>query len=188
MKIQKGFTLIELLVTLTVIIILSTLAVPALRSFLQNNKAVTQTNLLVTAMNYARSEAVKRRVPVVMCSLNSAQDACSSSTIAWDTNGWMVFADRDNDGVYDADDGDATLEDGEDLLLKAWKEIKNKDDIDITAGTRSLTFLQTGALSNAAAVGMLVKVDDTTGEDRCVRVQTTGRVEYEKMADGVTCP
>ena len=90
----------------------------------------------------------------------------------------MAFADKDDDGAYDA---------GE-VLLKQWKDIRNKNDIDITAGSPSVTFLPTGALSNAAAVGLLVKVADTTQQDRCVRVLTTGRVEYEKMTDGVSCP
>ncbi|MGB5443315.1 MAG: GspH/FimT family pseudopilin [Gammaproteobacteria bacterium] len=180
MKIQKGFTLLELLVTLTVVIVLAAYAVPALRNFIQNNKAVTETNLLVTAVNYARSEAVKRRMPVVVCALDSG-DACSSSNIAWDSNGWMAFADKDDDGAYDA---------GE-VLLKQWKDILNKNDIDITAGSPSVTFLPTGALADdtpADGVGLLVKVADTTQEDRCVRVLTTGRVEYEKMTDGVSCP
>ncbi|MGB5441899.1 MAG: GspH/FimT family pseudopilin [Gammaproteobacteria bacterium] len=185
---QQGFTLVELLVALTVIIILATVAVPSLRTFIQNGKMVTQTNQLVTALNFGRSEAIKRRTPVVVCALNTAQNACTSSTISWDTNGWMAFADRDNDGAYDADDGDATLEDGEDLLLKQWTQIKGKDDIDITVGKKSLTYRHTGALAGTTAVGMKVSIDDSSQPDRCVRVTPTGRVEYEKMSDGVSCP
>ena len=179
MKIQKGFTLIELLVTLTVIIIMAIFAAPALRTFIQNNKAVTQTNLLVTAMNYARSEAVKRRTPVVVCALVDTADACSSST-DWDSNGWMAFADEDENNAYGTGD----------VLLKQWTEIRNKNDIDITAGTASVTFLSTGALANTTAVGLLVKVADTDPKqgDRCVRVTTSGRVQYEKIADGGACP
>lgn len=188
MKKQAGFTLIELMIAMAVAAILLALAVPSLRSFIQNSKAVTQTNQLVTALNYSRSEAVKRRTRVMMCAFNASQNDCASINIPWDDNGWMVFADRDNDGVYDADDGDDVLETGEDVLLKQWKEIKTKDDINVTSGSVSLSYLQTGALSSTAALGLLVSVDDSSDVNRCVRVQNTGRVEYEKMESGVTCP
>ncbi len=95
---------------------------------------------------------------------------------------------RDRDGVYDAGDGDSVLEAGEDVLLKQWKEISNKDDIDISAGTLSLTYLQSGVISGSSIIGMKVGADDSSAANRCVRIQRTGRVEYEKMSNGVTCP
>ena len=188
MKKHTGFTLVELMVALAVFAIMTMFAVPNMRSFMQNSKAVTHTNQLITALNYSRSEAVKRRTRVVVCAFNTAQNACSTSTIPWDANGWMVFDDRDNDGVYDVDDGDGIVETGEDVLLKQWKEIKYVFDIDITAGSSSLTYLQTGAISGNSAEGLQVSVDDSSVVDRCVRVLNTGRVEFEKMESGVTCP
>ncbi len=74
---------------------------------------------------------------MVICALNAAQDDCTTGTDPWDTNGWMVFADRNNDGAY-TNNGDATLAAGEDLLLKQWKEIRNKQDINITTARKSL--------------------------------------------------
>ncbi len=188
MRKQRGINLLELMVALAVIAIMSTFAAPALRSFIQNSKALTYSNQLVTALNYSRSESVKRRMPVVMCAFNSAQSSCATSSVSWDMNGWMVFADRDRDAAYDADDGDGVLEDGEDVLLKQWTEIKSKNDIDITAGVFRLTYLQSGALADISTIGLKVSTDDSTDLDRCVRVLNTGWVEIEKMKSGVTCP
>jgi len=188
MKKQTGFTLVELMVALAVVAIMGMFAAPGLRAFVQNGKTVTQTNQLVTALNYGRSEAVKRRTQVVICPFNSSQNACSTSSVPWDTNGWMVFADRDRDGVYDAGDGDSVLEDGEDVLLKQWKEVSNKDDINISAGALSLTYLQSGMISGSSTIGLKVGADDSSAVSRCVRVLRTGRVGYEKMSYGVTCP
>jgi type IV fimbrial biogenesis protein FimT len=54
-----GFTLVELLVTIVVLSILLGLAVPAFRSFLQNDQQWTQTSNLVVGLKIARSEAIK---------------------------------------------------------------------------------------------------------------------------------
>ncbi len=53
----KGFTLFELIVTIAVAAIIVSVGIPGFTSFVQNNRAVTHTNDLVTALNLARSEA-----------------------------------------------------------------------------------------------------------------------------------
>ena len=60
MKVCRGFTLLELMVTIAVLAIIATLGVPSFRELIQNNRVTTQTNELVTALNFARAEAVKR--------------------------------------------------------------------------------------------------------------------------------
>jgi type IV fimbrial biogenesis protein FimT len=84
-----GFTLIELLVTIVVLSILLGLAVPAFRSFMQNDQQWTQTNNLVLGLNTARSEAIKDDVngAAQICSSNNGT-ACTNT--AWD-QGWIVL-------------------------------------------------------------------------------------------------
>ena len=48
----RGFTLIELLVTIVVLSILLSLAVPAFRTFMQNDQQWTQQNNLILAPQY----------------------------------------------------------------------------------------------------------------------------------------
>jgi type IV fimbrial biogenesis protein FimT len=60
MKNRLGFTLIELLITIVVLAVLLTLAAPSFRDVIQNNRVTAQANELVSALNLARSEAVKR--------------------------------------------------------------------------------------------------------------------------------
>ena len=97
---QRGFTLIELLVTMTIAAIVLTIAVPNFITFVQNNRLTSQANDVVTALNYARSEAIKRGVRVTVCS-RSTDTACAGST-TWDT-GWLVFVDADGDGDVDGE-------------------------------------------------------------------------------------
>ena len=99
MRRTTGFTLIELMVTLTVASILMTVAVPSFREFLQSNRMSTQVNLLLSDLNAARSEAIKRRVPVTLC--KSANQSACVSTGGYE-QGWILFTDTDRDGAVDA--------------------------------------------------------------------------------------
>lgn len=60
MKLGQGFTLLELMVTIAVLAILATVGVPSFRDLIQNNRVTTQANELVSALSFARTEAVKR--------------------------------------------------------------------------------------------------------------------------------
>lgn len=100
---ERGFTLLELMVAITVLGILLGLGVPAFNDIIRNNRVAAETNQLMTALAYARSEANRRGMPVSICASNVAQTACAGAS-TW-TNGYLVFSDRDGDpGEIDGDD------------------------------------------------------------------------------------
>ncbi|TNF61933.1 MAG: prepilin-type N-terminal cleavage/methylation domain-containing protein, partial [Burkholderiales bacterium] len=76
MRLQSGFTLIELMVTITVLAVLLGVGVPSFQATIQGNRITTAANDLVAALQYARSEAVRRGVNVTVCSSND-QSTCS---------------------------------------------------------------------------------------------------------------
>ena len=97
----RGFTLIELVVTLAVASVLLVVAVPNIRTFVQNSRARTQINDLVTDLTYARSQAVKRGLSVGLCPSNDGA-TCLAQT-SWQ-GGYLTFIDANLDGVLDTGD------------------------------------------------------------------------------------
>lgn len=101
---SQGFTLIELMITVTVLVLLTTTALPAMFDLFQRNRISAQTNELLAAINLTRSEAVRRGEAVAICRrvprVGSATciqfgTGCQCSTDAnegWE-QGWLVFVD-----------------------------------------------------------------------------------------------
>ncbi|MDF1688501.1 MAG: GspH/FimT family pseudopilin [Cycloclasticus sp.] len=114
-KAQQGFTLIELLTTVIIAGILLAIAVPSYQEFIRKNHTVTQTNNLVSALNLARSEAIKRGIQVTIHRKGSTSQVWNS--------GWDIYTDIDGDGSL-TDDADANLcETGEDCLLRTYDSL-----------------------------------------------------------------
>ena len=57
---SSGFTLVELMITLAIAGILVAVGIPSFNSTISSNRLTSYANELVTALNLARSEAVKR--------------------------------------------------------------------------------------------------------------------------------
>ncbi len=137
----SGFTLIELLVTVAMMVIVLTLGVPSFKELIQNNRLTAATNELVTALNLARSEAIKRGRRVTVC--KSADGSTCTNSGDW-KQGWIVFTDLDGDGSLE-DDGDSTpceQNEDDDCLLRVYPPVDS--DIDITNSRKRITFAADG--------------------------------------------
>jgi type IV fimbrial biogenesis protein FimT len=102
---QRGLTLVELLTIVAISVILLTMGVPGYAYFLNQNRLAGVTNELVTSLNLARSEAIKRGVRVTLCKSANAMDeypVCAPET-SW-LEGWLVFVDRGMVGQLDGTD------------------------------------------------------------------------------------
>jgi len=91
-----GFTLVELIVVLAIMAILSAIALPAFTDFTNSSRRTSVITLLVSDLNQARAEAIKRNRRALVCVQNAGGTACGTGT-NWQ-NGWLVCADEDSDG------------------------------------------------------------------------------------------
>ena len=111
MKNAKGYTLIELMVLVAVISVVLAIGAPRLSIFFDGNRMVSNTNALVSALQIARSEAIKRGNRVTICKSANADAGAPSCTTtgAWD-QGWIVYSEEDGVvGQYNSSSDGAVL-------------------------------------------------------------------------------
>lgn len=169
---ENGFTLIELLVTLSVAAILLAVAVPNFIAFVQNSRLASQANDLVTMLNYARSEAVKRNQRITVCS-RATNTSCADTT--WD-DGLLVFADANGDG--DVDGGETVLQIRQDL----------EGGNSLRSGLSRVTYQSNGFSSGFMGSFRLCDARGTASA-RAIVISNQGRVRTGALAgEGLACP
>ncbi|MCU0765538.1 MAG: GspH/FimT family pseudopilin, partial [Burkholderiaceae bacterium] len=88
----RGASLLETMIAVSIAGVLAGAAVPAMREALVQQRLRSGSSDLYAAFHFARSEAIRRSIPVAVTPVDS-QD--------W-SNGWRVFVDRNGNGAQDA--------------------------------------------------------------------------------------
>ncbi len=168
MERENGFTLVELLITIVIVTALLAMGIPSLKDFMKNNRLGAHSNALVTALQLARSEAVKRGSDTVICA--SANQTTCTGNGDWD-KGWIVFSDLNLNGTPDLGASAPLCEDTEDCMLRTSGALSGKNQIITSAA--SLRFLPTGLASNGGATATLTLVADNCVRDQSRKIQVT---------------
>ena len=176
--VSNGFTLIELMVTLLITAILAGVALPNFIDMVDANAIASQSNYFTTTINLARSEAIKRNTPVLICKRSAL--ACSTSA-NWE-DGWIVFADSD---------GDETLDSGEEI--RYFDPLRSSYTLRDESGTLNwLAFQANGRAQRnnispfAGVVLRLCAADANTATSRAISINSAGQTT---LSIGTTaCP
>ena len=167
---QRGFNLLELMVGIAVLGVLFGLGVPSFNEMIRNNRLATQSNELLAALTFARSESLKRGIRVSACPANG--NVCSGGT-DWNT-GVLVFTDDvGTAGVLDAPN---------DVPLLQSAASTSGFVAGGALSPAAIRFLPSGA--EAQAQIDIYKTGCTGPKMRRVTVVLTGRIGLEKRA----CP
>lgn len=170
---SSGFTLVELVITVALAAIILSAAVPSFRTLIQNNRITAQVNEFVTALNLARSEAVKRGVSVRVCT--SVDGASCAGSGDWQ-QGWIVFSDIDGDGTPDTGTGECLAT--QDCLLRVVNG-PLAGNATVTALSDFLVYQASGMVG--AALTFTHTIPQCTGDQaRTISVSTTGRASVTK--------
>jgi type IV fimbrial biogenesis protein FimT len=196
----RGLTLIELMVTVVVLAILLAIGVPSFREFYLNNRITSQINMLHSHLLLARSEAVKRNRPAQVCGLKAGGQACADQD--W-SQGWVVFVDRDGDGLPTLDSptgcaqqSEANPLPGDDCILATAGPLEG--DLSLRAGTGVNGMLSFSGFGNARCrEGFLEEcyftLCDTRGAEHALAlvVGRTGHAQTSRTtpdSEKLTCP
>lgn len=88
LRIYRGFTLIELMVGLAVLAIIIVVGIPSMSVFINSNRLTAQANDLLSALQLARSEAIRLNRNIIFCNTSDAA-TCNVSNGNW--SAWLVL-------------------------------------------------------------------------------------------------
>jgi type IV fimbrial biogenesis protein FimT len=89
-----GFTLVEMMIVVAVLAIIAAMAMPSFSSFVGKSGSLGIESDFVNAMSFARSEAMRRGVPVAV----TAGAPVSGNAFG---QGWTVWVDTNANGAFD---------------------------------------------------------------------------------------
>lgn len=175
MRKNKGFTLIELLITLAVAAIVMSVAIPSFTQMMLNNSSATVGTELSVALNYARSEAIKRAQRVSICASDNGIACLPANN--W-KEGWLVFVDDA------ATDTAAAATVG--TVLRYWDELPEEIDVSALKGNANIPFLRfisTGAIArDVEGRRFIVFMDGCEGRAAAnIVVGISGMISVQRM-------
>lgn len=162
----SGVTLIELLVVVSVVGILTMLALPSFSSAFLSNRLASYSNSFTSSAQLARSEAIKRNTVVSICRSTTGTACASSGTFQ---QGWMVYYM----------DGTAVR------VLQHQEALNSAYSVTTTGGTYQLDFPPGGV---GTSYRLKICRQSPAGEqERQIDITATGRAAVTTTRTG-SCP
>ena len=151
---QRGFSLLEMMTALAVIAVLVAVGLPSFEYVTKTNRISSQSNLIVGAFQYARSEAVNRGVNVRVEPIVSGTD--------W-TNGFQVRIDGNDDNDFD---------DAEDVIIRNFDGIKSAT---LTSAEDTTIYYPAGDVDNVNT--LTLRASQCNGDfQRIINITLSGMV------------
>jgi type IV fimbrial biogenesis protein FimT len=168
----NGFTLTETMVILAISAVVVAFAAPSFYTTLQNNRLTTNTNDFITALNLARSEAIKRGKRVTVCKSKTGKKCTTSGS--WE-QGWIIFVDTNNSAQIST--GSKSTE-----ILRVHGPLENggilKGNTNVEDYVSYVPSGYTEMITGTIQMGTLIMCDDRmdTVKAKAITINRTGRL------------
>lgn len=135
---SRGFTLVEILVALGIAALILGIAAPSFDEFRRSNRLTAAANDFLAATQIARTEAIKRQLPVSVCPTADPSDAAAVCGAGRFT-AWLVFVDVNSDCLRAG---------ANEVIVKAEGPVAST--LTASSNGNCLSFAPTGFLQNVA--------------------------------------
>jgi type IV fimbrial biogenesis protein FimT len=166
---QAGFTLIELLVAVAVIGILAMIAAPAMTALVNSSRINGQTEELVTSLQLARGEAVRRNTRVTVCP--SADGTTCAASTSWAR--WIVHG-MDNTAATPVDD--------------VIRDSSASASVQVSGPAAGVVFKPSGLIDSQQALNVCLPTTKPADNQRVLNVMISGVVSVSKANGSGACP
>ena len=148
----RGFTLLELMVGIVLFVVLLGLGIPSFNGLIQTCAISSSNNGLISAINIARSEAIKRHSIIEIRPISAN----------WNL-GWRIWQDRNGNSAIDVNE-----------TLRTFSALS--DRVTLTSTATQLRFSSRGNLLDTNSITFTLTPHECNGEDvRQITVPATGR-------------
>lgn len=179
---ESGLTLIELMTVIAIVVVLTTMAVPA-NGWMKSARLSSASTQFSNALSFAKSESMRLGTRVTICKSGNptaSTPSCGNNSVTW-ASGWLVFVDNTHLAGNTAGDLDGT-----DTVLKIGEALQG---VTLTANTSfrsSVSFLPSGLVrgnGNSAGTGVYSAcLPDKKGKS--VTISPVGFIQTAQ----ITCP
>ena len=176
MKRQNGFSMTELMVVVAIVAIVLGLGVPSFRYVTNANRLSAEVNGLLGDLMFARGEAIKQGLPVLVCT--SADSATCAGTTTWEA-GWITCVDTNANNTCGS-------------LLRVQKSfVSSKDTLrpDATSNASRISFGREGFATGIAAGATFTLHDGTSNSTwtRCLQITVVGMMTATNHVSNAAC-
>lgn len=166
-KPTRGFTLVELMITVLVIAIVAAVALPSLGWMAKVARLDGQSDELITTLQMARAEAVRRNARMTVCGTTDGTTCASTTT-------WTRWIIRGRDNISGTTD--------------VIRDTSASGDVQVSGPAAGIVFRPSGVIDSAVTLTACIPTSLPPENQRALAVMVSGVVTKTNYNGGGVCP